>query len=78
MSGYTAEQLQAKISKELETIHCEITDLSDGCGGKFGAVIVSAKFEGKPLLARHRYSFLTSIIFVVQNVMKNHKINKSS
>ena len=55
MSGYTAEQLQAKISKELETIHCEITDLSDGCGGKFGAVIVSAKFEGKPLL----FSFKT-------------------
>jgi len=54
MSGYTAEQLQTKLSKELETSHCEVTDLSDGCGGKFGAVIVSSKFEGKPLLARHR------------------------
>ena len=29
-------------------------DLSDGCGGKFDAVIVTSKFEGKPLLARHR------------------------
>ena len=29
-------------------------DLSDGCGGKFDAVIVTKKFEGKPLLARHR------------------------
>ena len=54
MSGYTAEQLQTKISKELEASHCEVTDLSDGCGAKFGAVIVSTKFEGKPLLARHR------------------------
>lgn len=54
MSGYTAEQLQTKISKELEASHCEVTDLSDGCGAKFSAVIVSTKFEGKPLLARHR------------------------
>lgn len=54
MSGYTAEQLQTKLSKELETSHCEVTDLSDGCGSKFSALIVSAKFEGKPLLGRHR------------------------
>ena len=32
----------------------QVKDLSDGCGGKFDAVIVSKKFEGKPLLARHR------------------------
>ena len=54
MSGYTAEQLQTKLSKELEASHCEVSDLSDGCGSKFGALIVSAKFEGKPLLGRHR------------------------
>ena len=54
MSGYTAEQLQTKLSKELETSHCEVSDLSDGCGSKFSALIVSAKFEGKPLLGRHR------------------------
>ena len=32
----------------------QIKDLTDGCGGKFDAVIVSKKFEGKALLARHR------------------------
>jgi hypothetical protein len=32
----------------------EVTDESDGCGGKFSAIIVSAKFAGKPLLQRHR------------------------
>lgn len=54
MSGYTADYIQEKLSKELETSFCTVTDLSDGCGGKFDAVIVSAKFEGKPLLQRHR------------------------
>lgn len=29
-------------------------DESDGCGGKFNAIIVSAEFEGKSLLQRHR------------------------
>ena len=32
----------------------DIIDNSDGCGAKFQAVIVSAQFEGKPLLQRHR------------------------
>ena len=54
MSGYSADFIQEKLEKELETIHCEVKDMSDGCGGKFECVIVSAKFEGKPLLQRHR------------------------
>lgn len=29
-------------------------DESDGCGGKFAALIVSKLFEGKGLLQRHR------------------------
>jgi stress-induced morphogen len=29
-------------------------DQSDGCGGKFAALIVSEEFDGKPLLQRHR------------------------
>lgn len=33
----------------------EVQDESDGCGAKFSVVIVSDKFEGKPLLQRHRY-----------------------
>ncbi|XP_062528877.1 bolA-like protein 2 isoform X2 [Bombyx mori] len=32
----------------------EVTDESDGCGAKFSVLIVSDKFKGKPLLARHR------------------------
>ena len=32
----------------------EVVDFSDGCGAKFSVVIVSDKFEGKPLLAQHR------------------------
>lgn len=31
-----------------------MVDESDGCGGKFAALIVSDKFEGKSLLQRHR------------------------
>lgn len=31
-----------------------MTDESDGCGGKFSAIIVSEQFAGKALLQRHR------------------------
>lgn len=34
----------------------EVVDESDGCGGKFSCIIVSEKFQGKPLLQRHRYA----------------------
>lgn len=51
---YTAQELQEKLLKELEATHVEVEDTSDGCGAKFNAVIVSSKFEGKPLLQRHR------------------------
>ena len=45
MSQYTEAYLKEKLTKELEAEHCEVTDLSDGCGGKFDALIVSKKFE---------------------------------
>ena len=32
-----------------------VEDQSDGCGGKFAALIVSKQFEGKKLLERHRW-----------------------
>uniref|UniRef100_A0A1B0CYC9 dolichyl-P-Glc:Man9GlcNAc2-PP-dolichol alpha-1,3-glucosyltransferase n=1 Tax=Phlebotomus papatasi TaxID=29031 RepID=A0A1B0CYC9_PHLPP len=32
----------------------EVVDESDGCGGKFSVIVVSALFEGKPHLQRHR------------------------
>uniref|UniRef100_A0A6M2E0C9 Putative bola bacterial stress-induced morphogen-related protein n=1 Tax=Amblyomma tuberculatum TaxID=48802 RepID=A0A6M2E0C9_9ACAR len=53
MPVYTKEYLQEKLEKELEA-HVDIEDISDGCGAKFNAVIVSPKFEGKGLLERHR------------------------
>lgn len=52
--GYTESYIREKLVKELEAEHCQVTDLSDGCGAKFEVLVVSKKFEGKPLLARHR------------------------
>jgi len=54
MSGYTPGHLKEKLEQELDPLHCEVTDESSGCGGKFSLVVVSAKFEGVALLARHR------------------------
>ena len=54
MSGYSEEYIKNKLKESLEAEHVEVVDQSDGCGGKFEAVIVSNQFEGKPLLARHR------------------------
>ena len=34
--------------------HVAVEDLSDGCGAKLKITIVSAKFEGLPLLKQHR------------------------
>ncbi|XP_039750717.1 bolA-like protein 2 [Pararge aegeria] len=51
---YTEKYLKEKLIKELDAVHVEVTDESDGCGGKFSALIVSDRFRGKPLLARHR------------------------
>ncbi|XP_065168758.1 bolA-like protein 2 isoform X2 [Atheta coriaria] len=54
MTSYTPEYLQAKLTKELDAVHVDVQDDSDGCGGKFSCTIVSGKFEGKPTLQRHR------------------------
>lgn len=54
MSQYTEDYIREKLTKELEAIHIDVEDQSDGCGGKFSVVVVSAKFQGKPLLQRHR------------------------
>ena len=54
MSGYSESHLRDKLLTSLQADHVQVTDESDGCGGKFSAVIVSSQFEGKALLARHR------------------------
>ncbi|XP_013381728.1 bolA-like protein 2 [Lingula anatina] len=51
---HTADEIKEKLQKALEASYLEVEDLSDGCGAKFQAIIVSKKFEGKPLLQRHR------------------------
>ncbi|XP_046449820.1 bolA-like protein 2 isoform X3 [Daphnia pulex] len=48
------EALRLKLQTTLETVHCEVEDLSDGCGAKISVIVVSKQFEGKPLLQRHR------------------------
>ncbi|XP_076069372.1 bolA-like protein 2 isoform X2 [Oratosquilla oratoria] len=54
MSNYSEQYIKDKLSKELDASHVDVEDLSDGCGAKFSVIIVSPKFEGKPLLQRHR------------------------
>ncbi|XP_054163227.1 bolA-like protein 2 [Oppia nitens] len=51
---FTIEYISDKLKQNLETTHLSVEDMSDGCGMKFNAVIVSDKFEGIPLLERHR------------------------
>ncbi|KAI1909123.1 hypothetical protein LOZ53_005238 [Ophidiomyces ophidiicola] len=50
----TAESIKATLVSKLGAQHVEIEDLSGGCGQAFQAVIVSAQFEKKTMLARHR------------------------
>ncbi|KAH1018386.1 hypothetical protein HUJ05_006172 [Dendroctonus ponderosae] len=57
----TKEHIESKLQKELEATHVDVVDHSGGCGEKFACLVVSDKFEGKPLLQRHR---------LVNNVLK--------
>ncbi|XP_063614551.1 bolA-like protein 2 isoform X2 [Penaeus indicus] len=54
MTTYTEDYIRDKLMKELDAKHVSVEDMSDGCGAKFNVVVVSPKFEGKPLLQRHR------------------------
>lgn len=44
--GVPAAHIEAKLKEKLECTHVELTDLSDGCGQKFAAIIVSPQFVG--------------------------------
>ena len=51
----SAEELTASLkASELAPERVEISDVSDGCGSKFEAIIVSSKFDGMGLLDRQR------------------------
>lgn len=52
--GVEIELVREKLTKFFSPSHLEVTDFSDGCGSKFNVVIVSAEFEGKTLIQRHR------------------------
>jgi stress-induced morphogen len=54
MSAFTADYIREKLSRQLGTTYCQVTDMSDGCGGKFNAIIVTSQFDGKGLLERQR------------------------
>ncbi|KAH9397078.1 BolA-like protein [Tyrophagus putrescentiae] len=50
----TVDQLKGKLVDKLGATHVELEDVSDGCGAKFVAKIVSDRFEGLSLLEQHR------------------------
>ena len=39
MSGYSEDHLKSKLLEKLGAEHVEVSDVSDGCGGKFEVVI---------------------------------------
>ncbi|KAM9056823.1 LOW QUALITY PROTEIN: bolA-like protein 2 [Megaptera novaeangliae] len=51
----SAEYLREKLQRNLEAEHVEVEDTTPSrCASSFRVLVVSAKFEGKPLLQRHR------------------------
>mmetsp|Transcript_34936 Transcript_34936/g.82856 ORF Transcript_34936/g.82856 Transcript_34936/m.82856 type:complete len:86 (+) Transcript_34936:105-362(+) len=50
----SASGLEAKLKQVLDTEIVTVVDTSGGCGSSFDVAVVSSKFEGKPLIARHR------------------------
>ncbi|XP_006005978.1 bolA-like protein 2 [Latimeria chalumnae] len=51
----TADFIKEKLAQELEAVHVDVEDTTlTKCSTSFKVVVVSPKFEGKPLLQRHR------------------------
>lgn len=53
-SGVSRDELDLAIRSRLSATHVEIEDISGGCGQAYEVVIVSAEFEGKRTLQRHK------------------------
>lgn len=52
----SADYLREKLQRDLEAEHVEVEDTTPNrCASSFRVLVVSAKFEGKPLLQRHRF-----------------------
>eukprot|EP01018_Ginkgo_biloba_P012804 Gb_08186 [translate_table: standard] len=52
--GVTKETVEATLTSKLQPTYLNVVDTSGGCGASFSIEIVSAQFEGKRLLERHR------------------------
>lgn len=50
----SAAALEAKLRAAFEPTVLTVEDESGGCGAKFTVTVVSTKFDGVPLLQRHR------------------------
>ncbi|EDV22618.1 BolA-like protein 2 [Trichoplax sp. H2] len=50
----SADTIENKLKNELNASFVKVEDISGGCGSSYSVIIVSEKFEGKPLLQRHR------------------------
>ncbi|XP_053448096.1 bolA-like protein 2 [Nycticebus coucang] len=50
----SAEYIPEKLQRDLEAEHVEVEDTTPNrCASSFRVLVVSSKFEGKPLLQRH-------------------------
>jgi stress-induced morphogen len=63
--GITDKQLEAVIVEKFQPTQVTVQDISGGCGSSFKVTIVSALFEGKSLLERHRL-----VYSILENEMK--------
>eukprot|EP00301_Raphidiophrys_heterophryoidea_P013392 c20796_g1_i1.p1 GENE.c20796_g1_i1~~c20796_g1_i1.p1 ORF type:complete len:101 (-),score=18.51 c20796_g1_i1:239-505(-) len=48
------DQVHTLLTSALSPTHLEVDDISGNCGTSFNVVVVSASFEGKGALQRHR------------------------
>lgn len=55
MLGLTYGLAVQPIPQTLQASHVEVRDTSGGCGAMYHVVVVSPEFEGKPLIAQHKY-----------------------
>jgi stress-induced morphogen len=47
--------MEERLKKTIEQVtHCEVTDVSGGCGSFFKVKVVSPAFQGKSLVERNR------------------------
>ncbi|TNY18528.1 bola protein [Rhodotorula diobovata] len=51
----SSESLEAKIRQSWPDLtHCQVFDISGGCGASYEVIIVSPSFAGKTTLKKHR------------------------